>query len=171
MWCWGRGNEGQLGNGQFSRSPTPVLLSGLPGDVLEIWASDLQKNKVSKEILLEEYQTSEKSICFWMSQRLSHILAGCLLILLPSRGCLQGSNKFSEIFLGGNAVTDLVEIAYGGGYHTCSRTVSQMWCWGSNSNKQLGRTQLSNLAIPTGVTGLPGANTDCHEGDNWIWTT
>ena len=133
VWCWGQGSDGQLGNGSNTSSNVPVQVPGL-NDITAVAAG------------------------FW------HSLA------LRSNGTIRawGKNTFGQL---GNAdnmpsnvpvvvlgINNVVSIAARGGSHSMAlKSDGTVWCWGNNSNGELGTGNNIPSDIPVQVNGLTGA--------------
>lgn len=132
--CWGRNEFGQLGAGDASTLPhtTPVPVRGLPEPARFIAAG----------------------------------LAHSCAVLASGKVSCWGWNAFGQ--LGDGSSTDRSEavavvglpddvVALSLGFnHSCALTRSgEPWCWGGNSNGQLGDDSLTDRARPAPVQALP----------------
>ncbi len=135
VWCWGSNTVGELGHGRTDRLPVPAAeVRGL-SDVTQITAG-------------EGYT--------------------CGRIRDGSARC-WGSNFYGQLGTGSTSesptpapttvadLTDVVELAAGGG-HTCARLVDgRVRCWGLNEVGQLGDGTTTRQVVPTDVPGITDA--------------
>ncbi len=139
--CWGANWHGQLGDGTKSQSLTPVTVLGLGGPVVDIAAG--------------KFHT-------------------CALLATSGVQC-WGYNVHGEVGDGTtierHAPRDVLGMSSGvaalavGGLHSCVlRTVGDVFCWGENSQGQLGNGTLDNQDQPTLVIGLSGTIQGLHLG-------
>jgi alpha-tubulin suppressor-like RCC1 family protein len=160
--CWGRGDFGQLGNGAFANSATPVLVSGLT-NVLSITAGQSHTCALRADGLVS---------CWGQGT------AGQL-----------GNNAFTnsgvpvQAQVSGGAPLGNVTQVTAGYSHSCAVVGNgQIWCWGSNFRGQLGIAVTiagRNFAVTsadgnnnnmTAVSG--GLNHTCAiraNGTVWCW--
>jgi len=116
LWCWGSGQFGELGDGQFRNRPMPYMVAGL-GPVAQASAGGDHTCAVQRD---------GKLLC-WGSNEYKQLGRADL-------GGAVASNLPLEV----PGITDAVEVAAGDG-HTCVlRKTGQVQCWGSNSSYQLG---------------------------------
>lgn len=128
--CWGRNDNGQLGDGTGSGRAQPVDVIGLSSGVVMIAAG---------------------------------IMHTCALMTTGSVKC-WGNNTYGE--LGDNSLTwrripvDVVALTNGAevfanGYHTCAIDLEgAAKCWGANAYAQLGDGTTTNRLLPTNVLTL-----------------
>jgi len=131
VWCWGRGNYGQLGNGSTSSRNTPVAVSSLAGGVAAIAAGDYHTCAM----------TSAGAAFCW--GRNDH----------GQLGDETTTNRSAPVpvtgFASGAAALDA------GGHSTCAVTaVGGLWCWGYNSYGQVGDGTTTDRLAPVVVSGL-----------------
>ena len=131
--CWGRGSEGQLGNGSFNDSTSPVVVSGLSG------VTQLSSGREFTCALL-----ASGSIKCW-----GFNAAGQL-------GNDSTSNSATPVLVEG--INDASAIITGG-WHACAILRSgSIKCWGGNSDGQLGNGEDDNNSIvPVSVEGISTA--------------
>ena len=164
--CWGRGGEGQLGNGKSggaTKSSTPVLVSGVAGatdiacsaehccavtgGTLACWGQN-DFNQVSPNAptkpqptpLVYPDLTGITAVAVASRSTCVLIDGGAVKCWgLGAAGQLgDGQGKISKDPV---LVTDLDQTLQivGGTNHFCARTVyAEVWCWGVNSEGQLG---------------------------------
>ncbi|MFW2381522.1 MAG: DUF4214 domain-containing protein, partial [Acidimicrobiales bacterium] len=132
--CWGKGNRGQLGNGQSGdiyTSPTPVTVSGV-SDFIYVNAGDRHSCGVR----------SNRTIVCWGDN-----LYGQL-----GNGALGLSTTPSTV----SGITNAESVS-GGQTHTCAvLTDGQARCWGRNNRGQLGdgANPFVDRLTPVPVTNL-----------------
>lgn len=137
--CWGRGTEGQLGNGAWSNSPVPVNVTAL-ADVATVTAggSDAQGGHT------------------------------CAVTITGAIYC-WGRNDFGQLGDGTTAwrnapgavsgLSNGVIAAGAGRYHSCAMTVAGgVKCWGWGIGGQLGHGDTSSSLVPVDVANLSGAS-------------
>lgn len=150
--CWGDNQYGQLGRGDNTDSPIPVVASGLS----QVKSLSSGANHVCAV-------TSAKTYCWGRNN------AG----QLGSNGTNdRNSPTETQGVLGG-----VIELA-GGQAHSCALTASAVECWGSNANKQLsGNTAGGNARVIVPMSATPkrvtaGVSHTCvQDGNNetWCW--
>ncbi len=153
-WCWGRGANGELGNGGRASSPVPVRVSGE-----EVWASVVVGGGHSCGL------TSEGHVYCWgrngEGQR-----GDQTLVTATTPHPVHGDYVFRSISAGGR--------------HTCGVTsTGETRCWGWNSAGQLGNGTTVDIAAPILVNGghpftrvsAGGRHTCALEGSGraWCW--
>jgi len=128
--CWGRGPNGQLGNGTLSDSPVPVKVVGLGSRAVVVSAGRSHSCAV----------TSAGGVRCWGG-------SGRAL----GAGAAAGSALPMEVAgLGSGAVA-----VAAGGSHSCARSsAGAVRCWGDNHNGGLGNGTATSSAIPVDVAGL-----------------
>jgi alpha-tubulin suppressor-like RCC1 family protein len=130
-YCWGYGGEGELGQGSRTSSNTPVAVSG---------------SRRWRQVIAGHYHTcgvtkAEVAFC-WGSNQWGANGDGTLGSSSPSR--VAGNHAFKSISTG---------IA---GLHTCALTdAGKVWCWGTNTNGQLGDGTRTMRLEPVAVVGAP----------------
>jgi signal peptidase I len=146
VWCWGKGNDGQLGDGLGSDSADAVRVIGAGGlghllGITEVVAGE------AFACGLEDDGT------VWCWGR-------------GDKGQL-GNNATSSLDypvqvtgVGGSGyLTGVIDIA-AGQKHACAITSSgYAYCWGENNVGQLGNNTGSNSTVPVQVTGVGGSGT------------
>lgn len=131
--CWGRGTQGQLGNGAFVNEVSPVEVEGLD-DAVQISAGSWHTCAV---------RTTGTVACWGNA---SHGALGT--------GATRPNSPIPLNLAGlGNAVQ-----VSAGGTHTCALTNSgEVWCWGYNEYGQVGSGDTNDSVTPQQVDGLSDA--------------
>jgi hypothetical protein len=135
VYCWGRGTEGQLGNGSTLTSHTPVLVSGTgPGGLVveSVSAGDQHTCALA----------AGRTVYCWGENRFGELGdATTTLRNVPTK--VSGSGSGALQFVSVSA----------GSYFTCAATTAlAVWCWGEGSSNQLG-SSVQGSTIPVQVTG------------------
>jgi len=130
MYCWGDNAVGQLGNGLRESSPTPVTVSGLT------FTAMATKGYTTCGI------SGDAAYC-WGWNELGQLGIGYVTPrsapqqVTPAR--VAGSHVFASISVGV--------------WHTCALTkTGAAYCWGLNSDGQLGNDTRVNSAVPVPVS-------------------
>jgi alpha-tubulin suppressor-like RCC1 family protein len=134
-YCWGANDVGQLGSGNPGGSLTPVAVAGNP-------------------------------------ELLSIAAAGRTVCAVANSGELLCWGNGAEGELGnGQSASSAVPVAVSGGLQlfapaiganasgqatVCASTLDAAYCWGKNSDGEIGDGTKENRNVPTAVTGLPG---------------
>ncbi|MBU1239462.1 hypothetical protein KKF84_09015, partial [Myxococcota bacterium] len=149
IWCWGSNNNGQLGTTAFAVNNDPHYLPTLI-DHSALAAGELFVDLSSGGFFSCALTSAGRVFCwgdgdmYAVDGSTSQLFPTPIEISIPS----------------GVAPREIVS----GQYHTCLRTdTSDLWCWGNNSNYQLGidtgSVEFSPLLVPVplGSTILPGS--------------
>ena len=121
--CWGRGNDGQLGNGGMATHTTPVLVAGVTG------ATQIAVGAFHSCALLSTHQIKS-----W-----GHGTSGQL-------GNDAASDSATEVVV--VKIATATQIA-AGAYHTCTLLkTGNVECWGRGVSGQLGNNQDFTEAHP-----------------------
>jgi alpha-tubulin suppressor-like RCC1 family protein/serine/threonine protein kinase len=131
VYCWGRGDYGQVGNGRnnaVNSMPTLVLFSG----VVSVCAGGHFSCALT---------VNSSVLCFGRND-------------YGQLGDGTFTNRFTPVSVAG-LHSSVVAIACGD-YHACAlNTSGALLCWGRNGNGQLGDGSVTSKASPTHVPNLP----------------
>jgi alpha-tubulin suppressor-like RCC1 family protein len=132
--CWGYNTFGQLGNGTWNDSNTPVDVVGLGGGVVAIAAGTMHTCAL----------TSAGGVKCWGSNFYGAVGDG------------TGSDRHTPVDVSG-MTSGIIDIAAGGD-HTCAiLAAGPPKCWGWNHYGQLGDGSTVDRNTPVAVAGLSGS--------------
>jgi alpha-tubulin suppressor-like RCC1 family protein len=126
--CWGQGGEGQLGDGSNLTHPNPVAVAG---------------SRRWSQVVAGVYHTcgvtmADVALCWGLNQTGAN-----------GNGTTDPSNKPGRV--AGGIAFDRISTGVGGG-HTCALTpANQVYCWGSNTEGQLGDGTRTRRLAPVPV--------------------
>ncbi len=146
LFCWGRNNQGQLGNGSTLDSPVPVAVTGMTSDVTNVSVGKTHTCAVR----------SGGAYCWGEN----------------TNGRLgNGNTTFRTTPVGVSSLgAGVLEVA-AGNTHTCAiRTGGALSCWGANFNGQLGNGTNADSYVPVSVQGLTSGVTSVSTGQNWSYS-
>jgi len=132
VWCWGRNDKGQLGDGTATDSDVPVQVAGV-SNAIRVGAGD------AFSCALDEAGT----VRCWGANETGQLGDGTMG---DSRAPVQVSG-----------VTDAAQLAVGTNHSCVVLADDSVSCWGSNSAGQIGDGSMSTRMVPTAVSGLPPA--------------
>ena len=181
--CWGRNNEGQLGDNSMVDKPAPVEVSGMSSGVKAVSSGNshtcaLTDNGAVKcwgrnvEGQLGDGTNDGKVVpvdVIGMSSGVKAVSAGtdhtCAVTGDDAAHC-WGSNTVGQLGIvrtvSRNQPVDVSGLSSGviainvGGYHTCAFLNSGVKCWGYNNAGQLGDNSKVDKLTPVDVVGLSG---------------
>ena len=154
--CWGSNYHGQLGDGTRQTRRTPVVVGGLPPDVLALSARGGHTCATT---------ANGRAYC-WGYNRQGQLGDGTTVDRSTPVALASPINGISVVSAGGN--------------HTCVLVQGQVQCWGSNSYGQLGDGTTRDRLTPGPVIMLPmtvnnlsaGSGHTCAllaDGSAWCW--
>lgn len=129
--CWGDNRDGQLGNGTFTATTSPIVVG------LSTSAVDLTSGTSHSCALM-----STGTVECWGYNEWGQLGNGM-------------QDDVSEIPVEVVGLSGVDAIA-AGQYHTCALISGQMKCWGYNQSGRLGDQTATNRPTPVDVIGLPG---------------
>ena len=140
--CWGRGSDGQLGNGVFAGSDLPVLVTR-PGGVTFTAVEASERTTCALTDAFEAY-------CWGAADDGRLGTGGVTAVSTPQKVFDTGGAGFQQL-----AAMFSTFCALDG--------FGAAWCWGGGWNGQLGNGGTSNSSIPAGVA-MPGTAFDLIRG-------
>jgi alpha-tubulin suppressor-like RCC1 family protein len=152
--AWGQGHKGQLGNGLFLLSSTPVQVTGFTGGT-----------DVSAGELFSLALKSDGTVWAWGEGAYGQLGNGATL------------NKGTPVQVSG--LSGVVAVSAGGYHGLALKSDGTVWAWGYNPFGQLGDGTVVNRSLPVQVAGLSGvvaiAGGTYHslaiksDGTLWAW--
>lgn len=179
--CWGRGWDGQLGNGPFASSATPVVVANLANSATAVTTGNAHSCAAvngqvacwgdNSDARLGDGGYDDSSLPVFLPhppQGTTQVTAGRAhsCAIAAGRALCWGANGDGQIgfgFTSGDVSTpatvpgmDSGMIAVSAGdSHTCSvGPGGKAWCWGNNVLGQLGDGSATRRTSPTAVIGL-----------------
>ncbi|MCG8421219.1 MAG: pentapeptide repeat-containing protein, partial [Proteobacteria bacterium] len=155
LWCWGKGGEGQLGNGQGSDSHIAVAVDTLGHEVAE--------NNGTRHHCARK---SNGSLWCWGRNRHGQLGDG------------SRTRRTSPVQV---ATLDNDVMSFGTHRdHTCAvKSDGTLWCWGKNQNGELGDGTTRTRTLPVEITALGrnvgrvshghGRNTCSVKNNGTVW--
>ncbi len=184
LWCWGRGDSGQLGEGLTQHRSSPVPVVGMTGQVASVALGESHACAVKTDGSLwcwgynQRGQLGDASLISRSTPVAVIGMAGgvqsvsmyaghsCAVKTDGSLWC-WGANDQGQ--LGDGTVVDKttpicpngmhtqVRAVAVGHFHTCAlRADGTVWCWGRGTEGQLGNGAAASSTVPVQVTGLTG---------------
>lgn len=185
-YCWGHNSSGQLGHGPGSPASTnvPQAVYGLDNSVAQIAAGNTHACAIHAAMVTcwgsnnywqlgHTNGNSSSTPTYLMSLATSGVKSlslgtthSCALTEAGGVRC-WGSNTVGQLgtsTAGGQSaspqqvsgLSSNVSMITSGSYHNCAIRNGGLWCWGGNSQGQLGQGVVSaNVAWPLTVTSLP----------------
>ena len=164
VWCWGRGDEGQLGDGRGVEHPSPTAVAlgngvtadavvagaahtcALAGGQIICWGRNTD-GQVGAPLQMPLLEPTPVDTIFQASAVAAGARHTCAILADATVSC-WGANESGQL---GNGKTDSsnvpvrvdgltnVDAIVAGGAHSCARrTDGTVWCWGANTSGQLG---------------------------------
>ena len=137
LWCWGANGYGQLGDGARDDPSAPRLVASSLDDWIAVAAGVTHTCAISES----------SGVHCWGNNDEGQIGPGALVPQDTPMRVLDGASQ--PILATGIAVSAAA---------TCAITTGQVWCWGSNTNNELGETMFGQLgtSTPTRATSSTG---------------
>ena len=135
-YCWGSNNNGQLGNGSTTSSRVPVAVN----------MSGVLAGKTIKQISVGEYHTcavasDDKAYC-WGSNNNGQL----------GNGSTANSRVPVAVNMSGVLAGKTIKQISAGGDHSCViASDDKLYCWGFNSNGELGNNSSVSSSVPVAV--------------------
>jgi alpha-tubulin suppressor-like RCC1 family protein len=139
LWCWGNNVSGQLGDGLTDDSLSPVRITAMGTDVVEVSASDT----------FTCARKGDGTVWCWG--------AG----FLGNGGYGQSSTPVQVSGLGAN----VAQISTGGAAACARKTDGSLWCWGYNQWGLIGDGTTVDRSTPVQVTALGNTVAEISVGD------
>jgi len=136
--CWGLNGAGQLGNGinqEYLGRNKPVDVAGLPTAATQILAG---ANHTCARLM-------DGSLWCWGNDEYGQLGDGTIVKSASIKG------KPMPVKVAGLENASLLSA---GSRHTCALADKQVYCWGDNTNGQLGTGTFESSPVPQPVTGL-----------------
>jgi alpha-tubulin suppressor-like RCC1 family protein len=135
LFAWGWNYNGQLGNGTFTDSATPVVVPGLTGITAVSAGSDFS-------LVLK----SDGTVWDWGANYTGQL----------GNGKFTGSDHSFATAAPVKRLTGMVAISAGGEHSLALKSDGTVWDWGWNEYAQLGNGTHMDNATPAAVSGLTG---------------
>jgi hypothetical protein len=155
VWCWGAGNDGNVGRPGCTNWSTPCG----PGPVAGVPALGIAVGERTSCAI-----TTDRSVACWGYLGLDTITS-------------QWITSTTPVVI--DSVTNASQLAFTiEGYTTCALTLTgEVWCWGRNGNRELGHGGPPQANTPERVAGLPalvsvvgGTSSFCGlDGSSKVW--
>lgn len=142
-YCWGRNNNGQLGNKSNVDSPVPVAVN----------TDDKLNNKTVKAITTISNASSYDHTCVIASDNNAYCWGYSTTGQLGN-GSSTNSNVPVAVKNDSGALNNLTikSLSHGTGYNTCVvASDNNAYCWGANSHGQIGDNSISSRFTPVAV--------------------
>ncbi|MEJ2552655.1 MAG: RCC1 repeat-containing protein [Gammaproteobacteria bacterium] len=136
VWCWGKNSYGQLGNGGYTESDAPVMVSGIDGTTIQATAIAVGQNH------------------------------SCALLSGGAEQCWgfnyygqlgNSSTTSSNVPVSVSGISSATALT-AGNFHSCALLSSgQVQCWGNNRSGQLGNGVAIQSTTPVNVSSISAA--------------
>jgi alpha-tubulin suppressor-like RCC1 family protein len=165
LWCWGDNGAGQTGNGTFADTPAPEPNAALGNAVASVAAASLHTCALK----------TDGTVWCWGDNFYGQLGDGTT----DGQPC-GVSSRCKPAPVQAAIGADNAAIAAGSS-HTCAlKTNGTLWCWGQNSDGQLGNGSTADSVTPIQVIALgtpvvaasAGVNHTCArtaDGAYWCW--
>lgn len=151
--CWGLGGAGQLGNGQFANSTSPVAVTGLT-DAVALAAGDTHNCAIR----------SDGTVACWGDDQTKALGGGGAELCGNAAAAPQTPCSSTPVAVAG--ITNATAVAAGNGF-SCALSGGVPYCWGLDTLGQLGPATVTQkcpmgscsaapvaVPAPTGVSQL-----------------
>ena len=155
LWCWGRNDLGQLGDGTPTERLLPVQVAQLGNEVAEVRAG--YQHTCARKI--------DGTVWCW----------GWNIYGALGDGTNDGSVLPGQVSSLGNGVQSISA----GAFHNCAiKTDQTVWCWGYGGNGQIGdgsktdrltAVQVTNLGGPATAVSAGNVHTCARRADATMW--
>ena len=138
--CWGRNDQGQLGDGTYTYSSVPVLVQSLAGQVKSIVSGTLNTCAI----------TLTNTVKCWGYNGWGEIG--------------DGTNNSSPTPVAVSGLTNIAKVSLGEGQACAIDVNGAAKCWGRNEQGQLGDGTTTNRNLPVTPVGLTSNVSDISAG-------
>ncbi len=186
VYCWGRNEKGELGDGTLASRSVPTKVKGLPGPAVQVdggaSASAMSYTPKTCAVLMngELWCWGEGNSVPAKVNGLANVkqvwLGNTHICAVGTSGTLYcwGGNVYGQVGNGGTgfvpvptSITGSFAGGCAGGRHTCAiNNGKALYCWGDNSNGQLGIGSKTEKDLPTAVSTISEV-TDVRCGENF----
>ncbi|TLZ71770.1 MAG: RCC1 repeat-containing protein, partial [Methanobacteriota archaeon] len=159
VWAWGANSAGQLGNGSFTGSNTPVQTSGING-VTAIAGGQLHSLALK----------SDGTVWAWGFNLDGQLGNGTNTTTYP-----YGLDTPVQVL----GLTGVIAIAGGGAHSLALKSDGTVWAWGQNNKGQLGNGSFTGSNTPVQTSGISGVTAIAggvshslalkSDGTVWAW--
>jgi signal peptidase I len=146
VWCWGRNDRGQLGDGTTSDHSVPVQVVGAGGvgtltNAVGIAAGNKHSCAAKDDGTVWCWGLNDKG-------------------QLGNNSTTNSSTPVQVVGAGGvGTLTNVADIAAGLQYSCAAKDDGTAWCWGLNNKGQLGNNSTTDSSTPVQVVGAGGVGT------------
>ncbi len=147
VWCWGSNNDGQLGNGTTTDSSTPVKVVGVGGSGFLTGATQVSAGGFHTCALVGA------NVYCWGADYYGQLGDN---ITLPASSSAASPTPIEVKTTSSTFLAGVTQVSAGGS-HTCAvKSDNTAWCWGRNTEGQLGNNPTSNSSLALQVKGVSG---------------